>query len=114
MFRFKKDRIMHSRPIENIHRAQDANGQPKARVSGRAYDSDTLHVLEISRIFFVSFNDPSAQIWMKAYDLGERTYGVPMGATVAQATLHMANEMRCTRPHHSTSQIPAAPGVRSI
>lgn len=79
--------------------SRTAQGHQKATVAAQGYDDKTLQVLQLARMFFVSFSKPETEFWMKAYGFGEHIFGAPMGATVAQATLTMVSEMRCARPH---------------
>ncbi len=77
----------------------DKSGRRKPVVSAQGYELCERHILELSRIFFVSFGQPETQFWMKAFCWAEKLYPAPAGATVAQAVLRMLNEMRTARPH---------------
>jgi hypothetical protein len=89
---------MHKHETNTTH-SHTTNGHQKATVAAQNFDDTTLQVLQLSRMFFVSFNQPETEFWMKAYGFGEHVFGAPLGATVAQAILTMLNEMRCARPH---------------
>lgn len=48
-------------------------------------DPFEMSVLEISRIYFETFQSPEKQLWAEAFHLAEQRFDVPYGATVAQA-----------------------------
>lgn len=89
---------MHTNKTSTTH-SHTAKGHQKATVEAQNFDNTSLQVLQISRMFFVSFNQPETEFWIKAYGFGEHVFGAPLGATIAQAVLTMLNEMRCARPH---------------
>lgn len=76
-----------------------SHGPDKPLVSAQGYDATEGHVLDLARIFFVSFARPETQLWMKAFARAERIFGAPVGATLAQSVLRMLNAMRAARPH---------------
>lgn len=87
----------------------DSRGREKPLVDAQGYDATEKHVLDLARIFFVSFARPETQIWMKAFARAERVFGAPVGATLAQSVLRMLNAMRAARPHTFNYTDPQCP-----
>ena len=56
-----------------------------------SFDQLELDILQITRLFFLSFHHPESYAWINAYSMAEKRYDKPYGATIANAVLTAIN-----------------------
>lgn len=67
------------------------------RLDQTAYDQFERDVLQIARMFFLSFHRAESHAWVNAFYTAEKRFNAPYGATIANAILMVVNTMRAAR-----------------
>ena len=60
-------------------------------ISKTSFDQFELDILQITRLFFLSFHHPASYAWVNAFSLAEQRFIRPYGATIANAVLTAIN-----------------------
>ncbi len=74
------------------------------------FDEFEKQVLQIARMFFVTFHVPNSQMWMEAFQFAEHEFPAPFGATLANAILIYVESMRRVRANSFNYHDPHCPG----
>ena len=76
-------RKMVNQPHEDIDDCQHIGKTP--------FDQFELDILQITRLFFLSFHHPESFAWVNAYSMAEQRFKKPYGATIANGVLTAIN-----------------------
>lgn len=78
------------------------------------FDQIERDVLQMARMYFLSFHKPESQAWVNAFYSAEQRFGMPYGATIGNAVLMAVNSMRSARSAGFSYRDPKCPTCREF